>query len=97
MVTFPTKNGPIEERNGTMTALAADTFTDASFTIAADSATEGWVLKLDGAWITQQIGTVDEVLRALELPSQGTAIIDIGGESTRPDATPIPRRSTRWR
>ena len=69
----------IEEQNGTMTALADDTFSEADFTTA--STEDGWMLRLDGAWITQQISAVDGKLRALELPSQGNAIIEIGDVS----------------
>jgi phospholipid/cholesterol/gamma-HCH transport system permease protein len=84
MVLCLSGKGPIEERNGTMTALATDIFTDASFTIAFDTDSDagGWMLKLDGAWITQQIGPVDQKLRALELPAQGKAIIEIGDVSS---------------
>ncbi len=58
-----------------MTALAAEIFADAGFTVASDADTGEWMLKLDGAWITQRVGPVDQMLRALELPAQGKAII----------------------
>lgn len=60
-----------------MSTLIVDTPENAR--LSATAGPEGWLLNLSGQWTTTRIAAADTELRALELPTEGQAVIDLSG------------------